>query len=71
VEIPQAEGGHGGGDPLLQEQLFSPTAPVDPFGRTASHIDGAASILLGIAANKSLATGLPVQVDDLLKLPDR
>lgn len=71
VEIPQAEGGHGGGDSLLQEQLFSPTAPVDPFGRTASHIDGAASILLGIAANKSLATGLPVQVDDLLKLPDR
>jgi len=71
VAIPQATGGHGGGDPLLQEQLFSPTAPADPFGRTASHIDGAASILLGIAANQSLATGLPVQVDDLLKLPTR
>jgi predicted dehydrogenase len=69
VAIPTAEGGHGGGDPLLLEQLFSPTPPKDPFNRAASHLDGAASILLGIAANQSMATGLPVVVDDLLRLP--
>jgi hypothetical protein len=53
----------------MLEQIFSPTPPVDPFNRAASHLDGAASILLGIAANTSMATGQPVNVDDLLKLP--
>ena len=71
VEIPAAIGGHGGGDAVMLEQIFSPNPPPDPFGRAASHIDGAASILLGIAANHSLATGRPVNVDDLLRLPER
>jgi predicted dehydrogenase len=67
--IPQAKGGHGGADPVMLEQIFSPNPPEDPYQRAASHIDGAASILLGIAANESIATGLPVDVDTLLKLP--
>jgi hypothetical protein len=49
-----------GGDPVLCEQLFSPNPPAHPFQRAASHVDGAASILLGIAANHSIASGLPV-----------
>ena len=69
VEIPEGVGGHGGGDQVMLEQIFSTTPPADPFHRAASHIDGAASILLGIAANESMATGQPVTVDDLLKLP--
>lgn len=69
VPIPQAKGGHGGADPVMLEQIFSPNPPADPFRRAASHIDGAASILLGIAANESIATGQPVDVDTLLKLP--
>jgi predicted dehydrogenase len=69
VPIPKVEGGHGGGDTVLCADLFSPNPPPDPFHRAASHIDGAASILMGIAANKSIATGSPVEVDDLLKLP--
>lgn len=68
--IPAASGGHGGADPLMLEQIFAPNPPADPYGRAASHIDGAASILLGIAANESIATGVPVRVDDLLKLPE-
>ena len=70
VEIPVAEGGHGGGDPILIESLFSPNPPPDPLNRAASHIDGAASILIGISANESIRTGLPVRCDDLLALPD-
>lgn len=69
VEIPEGVGGHGGGDRVMLEQIFHPNPPADPFNRAASHIDGAASILLGIAANKSIDTGLPVEVDDLLPLP--
>lgn len=68
VSIPTVEGGHGGGDPLLQEQMFSHSAPTDPFGRSAGHEQGAASLLIGAAANKSMATGLPVNIDDLVKL---
>lgn len=71
VEIQRASGGHGGADPVMLEQIFSPNPPHDPFARAASHIDGAASILMGISANKAMATGMPVNVDDLLKLPDK
>jgi len=69
VPIPSASGAHGGGDAVLMEQLFSETPPPDPFGRAASHIDGAASCLLGIAANESMASHKPVEVDSLFRLP--
>jgi predicted dehydrogenase len=65
VEIPAAEGGHGGGDPLLQEQIFSVQPRREDWGRNAGHEQGAASILIGIAANESFKTGLPVHIDDL------
>lgn len=65
VEIPKSEGGHGGGDPLLQEQIFSPDAPADDLGLSAYHGQGSASILVGIAANKAFATGQPVKISDL------
>lgn len=68
VEIPVAEGGHGGGDPILLNDLFGEGIPNDPYKRAAGHIDGARSILTGIAANQAFATGLPVQIDSLLKL---
>lgn len=71
VEIPDSEGGHGGADPVLLEQIFSPTPPPDPFNRAASHIDGAASIMLGIAANRSLETRQPVTIADLFDLPEK
>ena len=66
--IPPAIGGHGGGDALLAEDLFG-NPPPDPYQRAASHIDGARSILTGIAANISFETGLPVDVGKLFPLP--
>ncbi len=66
VEIPNAEGGHGGGDPVLLNDIFGTPEP-DPLHRAASHVDGAMSILTGIAANKSIATGMPVNIDTLVK----
>ncbi len=65
VDIPMTGGGHGGGDPVLLNDLFGTPVP-DRFNRAASHVDGAMSILTGIAANKSIATGLPVLVDSLV-----
>ncbi len=66
VEIEEGKGGHGGGDPLLLRDIFGPPGE-DKFNRAASHIDGAKSILTGIAGNISLQTGLPVKVDELVK----
>jgi predicted dehydrogenase len=71
VEIPKAPGGHGGGDPVLLEQIFAPNPPDDPYRRAASHIDGAASIMLGIAANQSMETKQPVCINDLFPLPQK
>jgi predicted dehydrogenase len=66
VDIPEGIGGHGGGDSVMLEDIFG--APrEDRFQRAASHIDGATSILTGIAANISMRSGLPVQVDDLVQ----
>jgi predicted dehydrogenase len=69
VEIPSVAGDHGGGDAVMLEDLFSPDPPPDPFERAASHLDGAASVLVGISANESMRTGQAVRCDDLLRLP--
>ncbi|MCC5830767.1 MAG: Gfo/Idh/MocA family oxidoreductase [Phycisphaeraceae bacterium] len=66
LEMPKlAKGGHGGADPVLHRQIFDPGAPVDPLRRDAGHEQGAASILVGIAANQSIATGKSVNIADL------
>ncbi len=67
VEINEGNGGHGGGDPILLDDIFGSPEP-DPLNRAASHIDGAMSILTGIAANKSIASGMPVNIKDLVTL---
>ena len=66
VEIIEGEGGHGGGDPILLQDLFG-MAEKDEFNRAASHIDGATSILTGIAGNISLRTGQVVKVNELVE----
>lgn len=66
VAVEEGVGGHGGGDPLLLNDIFGKPAP-DPFKRAANHVDGARSILTGIAANRSIQTGQAVQIDDLVR----
>lgn len=69
IEIEESQGAHGGGDEVLLQDLFG--EPVsDQYRRAASHIDGAASVLTGIAANLSIKTGQVVNVDDVLVLPE-
>ena len=53
LEIPSSEGGHGGSDPLIQEQIFDSNPRAETWGRNAGHEQGAASILIGSAANLS------------------
>lgn len=65
VEVRQGEGDHGGGDKLMMNDIFGPPRQ-DPLGRPADYVQGAYSILTGIAANKSIATGQTVRIADLV-----
>ncbi len=68
-----AEGDHSGGDRLLLQDIFAPDPSQDKFGRIADERSGAYSILVGIAANRSLETGTQVKINDLvpgLQKPD-
>lgn len=65
VNVRRGEGGHGGGDDVMLADIFGMPAP-DPLLRCADHTQGAYSILVGIAANKSMAAGQPVYIKDLV-----
>jgi predicted dehydrogenase len=66
VEAWKGEGGHGGGDPLMLEQLFAPAAPADPYLRGADERGGAWSVLVGAAVNRSLRGEGRVRIPDLV-----
>lgn len=51
---------HGGGDYAMFEHLFG-KPDGDPLGQTAGFDAGAASALIGISANESIQSGLPVK----------
>ena len=65
------KGGHGGGDRLLHDQVFLTPGKKDPYDRTAGVRDGAMSILIGIAARKSIESGHPVRIAELTDLEPR
>lgn len=65
IPVKMGKGGHGGGDDPLLVDLFSPHPPRDPCSRAADYRSGAMSILVGIAANKSMKTGKPVKINSL------
>ncbi|MFC7788375.1 Gfo/Idh/MocA family protein [Microbacterium sp. MAHUQ-60] len=64
VPIISDTGGHGGGDVLLLNDVFVGPGD-DPLSRPADWSDGIRSIAVGIAGNRSLETGMPVQIADL------
>ncbi|WP_405855916.1 Gfo/Idh/MocA family oxidoreductase [Streptomyces sp. NBC_01515] len=70
VKVATGEGGHGGGDVRMLEDLFGgpPTSGPDPLGRAAGATDGARSLVTALAANQSFETGLPVKARDLLEM---
>ncbi|MBL9186536.1 MAG: Gfo/Idh/MocA family oxidoreductase [Opitutaceae bacterium] len=66
VEPWTATGGHGGGDRLMLEDIFSAAPAADKYLRAADERAGACSVLVGIAANRSLASGGRIDVADLI-----
>jgi predicted dehydrogenase len=73
AELWTGTGGHGGGDDPLLADLFAVCPPADKYLRAADQRSGAWSILTGVAANKSMASGQAVQAGALvrgLEVPD-
>jgi predicted dehydrogenase len=74
VKLWNAKGGHGGADPVMLQQIFAPeTLPPDKYLRAADQRAGAWSILVGVAANRSMAENRPVAINELvphIDLPD-
>ena len=66
IEPWTGEGGHGGGDSVMLDEIFLPDAPADRYLRASDERGGACSILVGIAANRCFETGEPVRIADLV-----
>ena len=65
IDIPQAEGGHGGGDTRLRDLVFR-NVSVPEHLRLPGSRAGAMSCLTGVAARKSADSGQPVKIGTLL-----
>jgi predicted dehydrogenase len=65
--IPHSDGGHGGGDDRLHNQIFLPGQD-DPYRQAAGLRDGAMAVLIGVAAKNSIDTGKPVRIESLTSL---
>lgn len=66
IEPWTGQGGHGGGDKVMLDEIFLPHPPADKYLRASDERAGAASCLVGIAANKCFLTGQPVKIADLV-----
>ncbi len=64
-KVPFVKEGHGGGDRRLRDHLFRDDS-YDPLGHVAGSRAGAMAMLVGAAANISMANGIFVKIDDLL-----
>lgn len=67
IVIPQAVGGHGGGDDVLRDLIFRGITLPEHMRLPGSRA-GAMSCLTGIAARKSMDAGRPVKIADLVRL---
>ncbi|MCB0748262.1 MAG: Gfo/Idh/MocA family oxidoreductase [Ignavibacteriae bacterium] len=71
INVPFEKEGHGGGDKRLHDKIFVNPDKVDPYNRAAGIRDGAMSILIGIAARKSIESNEPIKIAELTDLQPR
>ncbi|MBL1419605.1 MAG: Gfo/Idh/MocA family oxidoreductase [Alphaproteobacteria bacterium] len=66
IEVWAGNGDHGGADPIMLGYLFdAKNVGDDPYKRGSTHVDGAWSIITGLAANESMKNG---QMTDVYKM---
>ncbi|MDQ3682209.1 MAG: Gfo/Idh/MocA family oxidoreductase [Bacteroidota bacterium] len=67
VKVPQYAGGHGGGDKRMQDRIFR-NQKDNPHNIMAGTRDGAMSLLIGVAARKSIQQKRAVSISELTDL---
>ena len=68
IQVHAGKGGHGGGDKPLQDRVFIDPNMPDPMRHAAGPRDGVMSIMIGIAARKSIEEKRPVRIEELTSL---
>lgn len=67
VDLWEADGGHGGADPVMLKYIFDPdNQSEDKYMRSSDQRAGAWSIMTGVAANHSMAEDRSIKIDDLV-----
>ncbi|MFB5660197.1 Gfo/Idh/MocA family protein [Alteribacillus sp. HJP-4] len=66
INVVERDGGHGGGDPVIQEDIFLGEDPSRPYTILSGSKDGAYSVTTGEAVWRSVKEGRPVLIEDLL-----
>lgn len=67
INVVQNSGGHGGGDPLLLEDLFLGSDPLRDYEILAGAADGAYSIAIGEGVWRSVEEKRPISIPGLLQ----
>lgn len=63
INVVEKEGGHGGGDPVLLEDLFLGPSKNRPFDTLSNARDGALAVTTGEAVWRSAREGKPIPID--------
>jgi predicted dehydrogenase len=71
IQVKHGGGGHGGGDVRMQNKIFVDVNAKDEYKQSAGSRDGAMSILIGIAARKSIEEQRAVKIEELTSLEPR
>jgi predicted dehydrogenase len=68
IQVGSERGGHGGGDKRLHDKIFANPDAADPLKHSAGIRDGAMSVMIGIAARKSIESNKPIKIADLTSI---
>jgi predicted dehydrogenase len=68
IQVGSERGGHGGGDRRLHDKIFKNPNAADPYKHSAGVRDGVMSVLIGVAARKSIESNSPIKIADLTDL---
>ncbi|GAF63254.1 putative dehydrogenase [Bacillus sp. TS-2] len=68
IHVVHREGGHGGGDPLLLEDIFLGESHNKPYQRLSGARDGAYSVAVGEAVWKSAHKNRPITIEEVLSM---
>lgn len=66
IHVVQRDGGHGGGDPVIQEDLFMGPDPTRPYEILSGSRDGSYAVATGEAIWRSVKENKPILIEEIL-----